>query len=529
MTGYGSRPDYDDPALLRPIEGVHPFAPDAPDPSAPPPLPHNLEAEQALLGALMFDNEWVHRLPPGMRGSMLFEPFHQRLLDAIIDNVNAGYLAEPTVLVEEFRGDPAFKEFGGLRYLADLVDRAPPGNQSSEYARVLVDLALRRELIRVGGNLIKRAQEIGGGAPDAKALISRAEGDLIGMQVDHRVGEMQTLQEGLRGTIAYVEDRSAPTGIETGIRPIDLQLGPMLAGDMVLLAGRPSMGKSAVGLSIAFNVAAPRLAAEINGRDPDEYGIPEPKGVIEIHGEMTFGDAAQGGQTVRRHMTDLGYHMFGTAFPKFSDIRKKRVSDDQIRMMIRVEEAMREVPIRGIKRTGASISSIRSLVRRQASDWKRQGIPLGLVMVDHVGLLRPEGDSRGRYDAQTEIAIAMKELAGELGVPVLALVQLNRNVEQRDDKRPMLSDLRESGAWEENADVVMMAYRDAYYAQREPEPDVSKVLEWDKWDRRRKSKEVELLLPKVREGEAGGSARIWADLAWNAIRGMEPEHRGVLL
>jgi len=519
MQSYGDRPDYD----------PHPFAPFGGDPTVPPPPPHNLEAEQALLGSLMFDNEWLHRQPSGLIGSHFYEPFHQRLFDAIRDNVNAGYLAEPTMLVEEFRGDPAFKEFGGLRYLADLVDRAPPASNSPEYARVIIDLGLRRDLARVGADLIKRANDTGGGP--ATQLITNLESDLIGMQVDNRIGEMSSLQDGMHGTIAYVQDRTSATGIESGIRPIDLQVGPMLGGDLLLLAGRPSMGKSAVGLSIALNVAAPKLAAKLNGRDPEEYGVAEPKGVIEIHGEMTFGDRTQGGQTVRRHMTDVGYALYGTAFPKFSDIRKKNVSDDQVRMMIRVAEVMDAVPIRGIKRTGASISTIRSLVRRQASDWKRAGIPLGLVLVDHVGLLRPEGESRGRYDAQTEIAIAMKELAGELGVPVLALVQLNRNVEQRDDKRPMLSDLRESGAWEENADVVMMAYRDAYYAQREAEPDVAKNsgMDWSKWDARRKSKNVEIMLPKVREGDAGGSAMIWADLAWNAIRGCEPEHNGGLL
>lgn len=516
---YALRPDWE-PA-------PHPFEPDA----GPPPLPHNLEAEQALLGALMFENEWVHRMPAGLRGSLFYEPFHQRLYDAILDNVNAGYLAEPTVLVEEFRGDPAFREFGGLRYLADLVDRAPPGSNSPEYARVIIDLGMRREIMRQAMDMYRRAGDTGPGAPDAKGLITAIESDLIGMQVDNRVGELQSLQEGIRGTIAYVQDRTSHTGIETGLRPLDLQLGPMLPGDLLLLAGRPSMGKSAVGLSAALNVAAPGLAALLNGRDPDEFGIPPAAGVIQVHGEMTFGSETEGGQTVRRHMTDVGYHLYGTEFPKYSDIRKKNVSADQVEMMRRVEQTLADVPIRGIKRTGATISTIRSLVRRQASDWKRAGIKTGLLLVDHVGLLRSDGENRGRYDSQTEIAIAMKEIAGELGIPVLALVQLNRNVEQRDDKRPMLSDLRESGAWEENADVVMMAYRDAYYAQREPEPDVTKNsgMDWAKWDGRRKSKQVEILLPKVREGDAGGSAMLWADLAWNAIRGMEPDKMGGLI
>lgn len=517
---YGERPDFD----------PHPYAPRPDGAGAPdaPVLPHNLEAEQALLGSLMFDNEIVHRMPGGLQASCFYEPFHQRLFEAIRSSVSAGYLAEPMMLREEFRADPAFADFGGLKYLADLVDRAPPSANAPEYARLIVDLSLRRGLIHVASGVIKDAAD---NSRTAVQLIGEAESDLISLQVDNKVGELSSLQDAMRGTIAYVEDRSAPAGVESGLRPLDLQLGPWLAGDMILLAGRPSMGKSAVGLAAAINIADPKLAAWMNGRDEDEFGLPEPKGVIQVHGEMSFGDDKVGGQTVRRHMTDVGYAMFGDAFPKFSDIRKKKVSDDQVRMMIKVSDRLADTPIRGIKRTGASISSIRSLVRRQAADWKRVGIPLGLVMVDHVGLLRSEGEDRGRYNSQTEIAIAMKELAGELGVPVLALVQLNRNVEGRDDKRPMLADLRESGAWEENADVVIMAYRDAYYAQREPEPDATKGagLEWSKWDARRKSKNVELLLPKVREGEAGGSAMVWADLAWNAIRGCEPDFKGGLL
>jgi replicative DNA helicase len=136
--------------------------------------------------------------------------------------------------------------------------------------------------------------------------------------------------------------------------------------------------------------------------------------------------------------------------------------------------------------------------------------------------MRADGRVSGRYEAQTEIAIGLKELADELQVPILALVQLSREIERRDDKRPQLSDLRDSGAWEENADAVLFVYRDAYYAAREAEPD-DNGLGWNEWDKRRKSKEIELILGKLREGDAGKSAKVWGDLPHNAIRGTDPK------
>ncbi len=166
------------------------------------------------------------------------------------------------------------------------------------------------------------------------------------------------------------------------------------------------------------------------------------------------------------------------------------------------------------------MSELRSLARRQASEWHRKGVSLSALIIDHVGLVKPDGGRMDRYEAQTEISNGLKELAEELQCVVIGLNQMNRENEKREDKRPQLSDLRDSGSWEQDADFVIGFYREAYYAQRQPEP--KKDLEWDAWDRARKSRTIEAIVLKAREGECG-TAMLWGDVARNAIRGAEPK------
>ena len=492
-------------------------------------MPSSIEAEQAVLGILLFDNAAFHRLPANLTPDQFYEPFHGRLFKAISALVRKDYVADLITLGEQFRADPGLKDLGGANYLADLLSHSPPAYNVVDYAAQVVDSATRRAMIRLASDIAAMAsatfEDEDGKLLDARGIADRFQSSLTQIQINGQRDELTSIGDAAAGVVNYVQDRSAPSGYKTGLAPLDLQLGPLQAGDMILLAGRPSMGKSAVGLSIALGVAAPDIAAEINGLD--DPGVPG-AGVIQIHGEMAWGDADVGGQTVRRHITDLGFHLYGNRFPTYKQIKDKAVSPDQVDMIRNVAARFAKVPIQGLKRTGLRVSTLRSLIRRQAAAWDRIGLPLGLVMIDHVGLLRADGRATGRYEAQTEIAISLKELADEIRAPILALVQLSRGIEQRDDKRPQLSDLRDSGAWEENADAAIFVYRDAYYAQREAEPDTSQMMAWSEWDRRRRSKDIELILGKLREGEAGNSAKVWGGLAWNAIRGHAPEDGDLL-
>src|SRR5690606_36077827 len=227
------------------------------DSASIPSLPHNLEAEQALLGALMFDNAVFERLSDRLRGSHFHEPFHQRLYDAIEDHIRQGLLAEPTILMERFKRDPAFDELGGLRYLADLVDRAPPAANAPDYARLVYDLALRRELIRIGGEIIKDAPDP---ETEAKDQIEQAEQRLYSLaETGQSSTGFVTFSEALTGAVAMAAEAfqrdGGLAGLSTGLTDLDQKLGGLYPSDLLILAGRPSMGKTALATNIAFNVA----------------------------------------------------------------------------------------------------------------------------------------------------------------------------------------------------------------------------------------------------------------------------------
>lgn len=470
-------------------------------------MPSNIEAEQALLGCVMFDNEVFYRLDR-LDAGQFYEPFHQRLWAAIASNIASGMLAEPTTLMDRFKTDPAFEEFGGLRYLADLVDRAPPSGNAPSYARLIIDNALRRQISILGDALRSEAPDPD---EDPRDIIGKAESSLLAMQVSNRETRLISAGEASSRVLAELDaPKEERGGIRTGLEPLDRMLGPLLPGDLALLMGRPSMGKSAAAECIAINIAAPGWAEYINKADT----MPEPtQGVIQINGEMSPE------QMVRRHLTDIAFSAWMGDGPKYSDIRKGEISYDQRQMLGRADEVLRRMPMTMLRRR-LKMSELRSLARRQAAEWHRKGVSLSALIIDHVGLVKPDGGRMDRYEAQTEISNGLKELAEELQCVVIGLNQMNRENEKREDKRPQLSDLRDSGSWEQDADFVIGFYREAYYAQRQPEP--KKDLEWDAWDRARKSRTIEAIVLKAREGECG-TAMLWGDVARNAIRGAEPK------
>lgn len=484
-------------------------------------LPSNLEAEQALLGAVLFDNTALHRIEVEVMPDHFNEPFHGRMWFAMADGIGKGVLVEPIGLLSLFREDPAFQELGGIRYLADLVDRAPPASEAPHYAGLVHAMATRRELIRIGDEIGRRARLDYGS--DAAAMLEEAESALLGIHRDGGRHRLTTAAEAASGVLSWLDTPTADAGgVLTGLGPLDEHLGPLLAGDLVVLAGRPAMGKSAMGGVIAANVACPDLDAFCAGERQD-FRV---AGVIEINGEMSVG------QMARRHLTDIAQRLYQSGAPSYSDIRRRRIGDIARSRLGRAAEVFGALPVMSLKRTGMTLSALRMVIRRQMSTWERAGIPTGLVVIDHVGLLKADDPRMSRYEAQTAISNGLKELADELAIPILALAQLNRETEKRDSKRPTLADLRDSGAWEQDADVVIGVYRDAYYAQKEPEPkDTGKPdsrLEWGEWDRRRKSKTIEAVLLKVREGDTG-TVELWGDMRTNAIRAAAPENDGGFL
>jgi replicative DNA helicase len=460
--------------------------PNSMDPSSIPSLPHNLEAEQALLGGLMFDNAVFERLSDRLRGSHFYEPFHQRLYDAIEDHVRQGLLAEPTILMERFKLDPAFQEFGGLRYLADLVDRAPPGANAPDYARVVYDLALRRDLIRIGGEIIKDAPQ-----PETAAIdqIESAEQQLYTLAETGKPSSgFVSFSTALSGAVqmaaeAYQRDGKL-AGLATNLDDLDQKLGGLHPSDLLILAGRPSMGKTALATNIAFNVAR------------NYRWEPTPEGRKTVNGGVVafYSLEMSAEQLAMRILADAS----GVSSDK---LRKGEIDAADFGKIRDAAVEIGESPLFIDATGGLSMSKLAARARRL----KRMEQGLDLIVVDYLQLITTgeSNSQKNRVQEVSEITGALKALAKELSVPILALSQLSRQVEQREDKRPQLSDLRESGSIEQDADCVMFVYRESYYLGRaEPREGSEEHLKWQE-DMDRLKHQAEVVIGKQRHGPIG--------------------------
>lgn len=450
-------------------------------------LPHNLEAEQALLGCLMFDNAVFERLPDRLRGAHFHEPFHQRLFDAISAAITTGLVAEPTILHDGFSGDPAYAEFGGLRYLADLVDRAPPSSNAPGYARAIYDLSVRRDLIRIGGEI---AAEAADPALTATQHVEKAEGALFALaEAGEQAKAVATFSEALDGAMAMAEaafQRDGKlTGLATGLIDLDHKLGGLHPSDLLIVAGRPSMGKTALATNIAYNVARAYRFVE----DPDA-----PHGRRTVDGGRVFFPSLE----MSKEQLALRV-VSGAAGVSGDAIRKGMVDAATFRRLRDASDELRAIPLHIDDTGGLHIAKLCARARRQH---RKTG--LDLIVVDYLQLITTDHSKGGnRVQEVSLITGALKALAKELNVPIIALSQLSRQVESRDDKRPMLSDLRESGSIEQDADCVMFVYRDSYYLGRsEPKPGSQQHLEWIEKMQQAQG-QAEVIVGKQRHGPIG--------------------------
>lgn len=457
----------------------------SPDPVSITSMPHNLEAEQALLGALMFDNAVFERLSDRLRGSHFYEPFHQRLFEAVEDHIRQGLLAEPTILMERFKPDPAFQEFGGLRYLADLVDRAPPAANAPDYARVVYDLALRRDLIRIGGEIIKEAPN-----PETPAdeQIEQAEQTLYSLAETGKPSSgFVSFSAALAGAVemageAYQREGKL-AGLATRLDDLDQKLGGLHPSDLLILAGRPSMGKTALATNIAFNVAR------------NYRWEPTPEGRKTVDGGVVafYSLEMSAEQLAMRILADAS----GVSSDK---LRKGEIDASDFGRIRDAAIEIGESPLYIDATGGLSISKLAARARRL----KRMEHGLDLIVVDYLQLVTTgENSQKNRVQEVSEITGGLKALAKELNVPIIALSQLSRQVEQREDKRPQLSDLRESGSIEQDADCVMFVYRESYYLGRaEPREGSEEHLKWQE-DMDRLQHQAEVVIGKQRHGPIG--------------------------
>ncbi len=424
-------------------------------------LPQNLEAEQGLLGSLLIDNRSLERID-FLRAEHFYAPAHQRIFKAIQILNERGQTASPVTLKAYFEKDQDLEQVGGAIYLADLAGSVISVVNIHDYASTLYDLHLRRELITYGNDVVNEAysHDIDRNAQDT---IVDAESKLYTLA---ETGEIKqgfvTLRDSILAAIDNAEKafntKGHVTGVTTGLRDLDEKLGGLHNSDLLILAGRPSMGKTALATNIAFNAA--KRFSDTGGKE----------GAIVAFFSLEMSHD----QLTTRILADQ-------ASISSDALRKGNISELQFRDFAQASHMLSSVPLYIDDTPSLTIGAVRTRARRLK---RKNG--LGLIVIDYLQLLRGSGSKQSEQNRVlevSEITRGLKALAKELQVPVLALSQLSRGVEQREDKRPMLSDLRESGSIEQDSDVVMFVYREEYYLSREePAPRANEAT--DKFNER---------------------------------------------
>ncbi len=452
-------------------------------------LPHNIEAEQGLLGALLVDNRTLEKISDFLKAEHFFSAAHQRIYTAITQFVDRGQTASPVTLKGYFEKDADLKDVGGAAYLADLAGSIVSVINVYDYGRTIYELHMRRELIALGEEIVNGAYEQRLDS-EAMNMIETAESRLFSMaESGESQGGFVTLRDSVMVSIDMAEKayktKGHVTGTTTGLRDMDKQLGGFHPSDLLILAGRPSMGKTALATNIAYNAA--KRWAETGGKEGARVGF--------------FSLEMSADQLATRILADVS-NISG------HNIKRGEIKQEEFRAFVEAGQKLTQVPLFIDDTASLTISSVRTRARRL----KRQH-GLELLVVDYLQLLRGGGSKQSnenRVQEVSEITRGLKAIAKELQIPVLALSQLSRSVESREDKRPMLSDLRESGSIEQDADIVMFVYREEYYLSRsEPEPGTEKHLQWQ--EKMSKAHNVgECIVAKARHGPIG-TVRIFFD------------------
>ncbi|MFN3826187.1 MAG: replicative DNA helicase [Micavibrio sp.] len=446
-------------------------------------MPHNIEAEQGLLGALLVDNRVMERVGDTLKSHHFFHPAHQRIFAAIQKLIDRGQTASPVTLKGYFEQDQDLAQVGGAEYLAELAASVISIINAEDYARTVQELHMRRELILVGEDVVNESFQQKLDEEPLKVL-QKAEGRLYELaQTGDTKGGFVSILDSVKVSIQIAEKAfhtdGHVTGVTTGLRDMDEKLGGLHPSDLLILAGRPSMGKTALAVNLAYNAA--QAYADSGGKEGGRVGF--------------FSLEMSSDQLATRILADLS-GVSGDA------IRKGNFKEDDFRRFAQAAQKLSSVPLYIDDTPALSISAVRSRARRLQ---RTHG--LDMLVIDYLQLLTGTGSrqsSENRVLEISEITRGLKAIAKELAIPVLALSQLSRAVEQREDKRPMLSDLRESGSIEQDADVVMFVYREEYYLSRS-EPSMDEADKYTKWQEKmgRAHNVAEAIIAKQRHGPIG--------------------------
>jgi len=439
-------------------------------------LPNNIEAEQAILGSILLTNEIFDEINTIISSKNFHDPMHQKIFAAIENLIFKGMLANPITLKNYFENEK--DEINVPEYLVKVTKFSTSTRQAIEYSKIIYDMFVRRELIKISENTIDSAK-LNDLNTSGQNIIENSEKLLFNLAEKGSFNSsLIKFDEAMKLTIemasnAYKNEEGI-VGVPTGLRDLDDRLGGLHNSDLLIIAGRPSMGKTALATNIAFNAA---LKLQGSGKKSSVAFFS-----LEMSSE----------QLSTRILAEQSRI-------KSNDIRRGRISDEQFDKFIETSKNISELPLYIDETPAISIAALSNRARRI-----KRIYGLDLIVVDYIQLMRAVHTFKdGRVQEISEITQGLKALAKELSVPVLALSQLSRAVEQRDNKKPQLSDLRESGSIEQDADVVMFVYREAYYLEnKEPRPATVEHAEWQA-----KMNEVsnlaEIIIGKQRHGPTG--------------------------
>ena len=454
-------------------------------------LPHNILAEQMLLGVLLTNNDALNRINDFLTKDHFFEPVHQRIFDAITIFIDRGMIANPVTLKNSFDKDQALQDIGGSSYLARLASLASTVINVVDYGKVIYDLAVRRKLITLGGDVVNDAfdNEI---KLTAAEQIERTEQELfvLASEGQSTLTGFQALKTSLTAAINRAQlafkYREKVTGVSTGYVDLDALLGGLQNSDLLILAARPSMGKTALAINLAVNCCNYLYAQHQSKKDKEDTEIVPPS--------VGFFSLEMSSEQLAARMLSMVSEISSTK------LRSGHIDEAEFTKILSSNKTLHQLPFFIDDTPALTISALRTRARRL----KRRH-NLAVLFIDYLQLVRgvsSKGDGN-RVQEVSEITQGLKAIAKELNIPVIALSQLSRAVESREDKKPLLSDLRESGSIEQDADIVMFIYREEYYvSRRQPREGTDDYGKWQA-DMEEVANVAEIIIAKQRNGQIG--------------------------
>ena len=417
-------------------------------------LPSNIEAEQSLIGSVLVNNDIIDEISNIVNPGKFFDPIHRKIYEVIENLNNKGMIANPITLKNYFENDSGLSEVGGVDYLIKLTRFSSSIKQAIDYAKIIHEMYVKRELIFISDDIEDQAKD-DQAEKSGENIIESAEKSLFDLAERGNFSQTflkfnQALDQTIEmATLAMKSDHGI-VGVPTGLTDLDEKLGGLHKSDLVIIAGRPSMGKTALATNIAYYAAK-------NMQENNEKGS-----VAFFSLEMSSE------QLSTRILSEQ-------ARISSSEIRRGKASEETLNRYIETSRNIYDLPLYIDETPAIAISTLSNRARRI-----KRLFGLKLIVVDYIQLMRTNSNRMdGRVQEISEITQGLKALAKELNVPVVALSQLSRAVEQRDDKIPQLSDLRESGSIEQDADVVVFVYREQYYLEKkEPKQGSIEHAEW---------------------------------------------------